>query len=153
MALDILRKLILKEYPNYDFDRYHFDFGDIIECNDGSKVVCEYSTCEYIKAFVIRRGFKNRKIGYSNIYYEDLPYYSKKEGFTSLGANVSTFLKWTVGELRRVDGNMLVLLTEETGFQDFYALVLDSKNTYYLKTHIAIRNPYVDYIIQEVSSK
>lgn len=92
--------------------------------------LCEYSTCEYIKAFVIRRGFKNRKIGYSNIYYEDLPYYSKKEGFISLGANVSTSLKWSVGELRRVDDNMLVLLTEETGFQDFYALVLESKNTH-----------------------
>lgn len=42
MVLDILRKFILKEYPNYDFDRYHFDFGDIIECNDGSKVVCVF---------------------------------------------------------------------------------------------------------------
>lgn len=70
-----------------------------------------------------------------------------------MGVNVSTSLKWSVGELRRVGDNMLVPLTEETGFQDFYALVLDSKNTYYLKTHIAIRNPYVDYIIQEVSSK
>lgn len=47
--------------------------------------LCVYSTCEYIKAFVIRRGFKNRKIGYSNIYYEDLPYYNKEEGFYFVG--------------------------------------------------------------------
>lgn len=142
--VDYMKKLILSECPDYDFEQYRFTAGDCVKTKDNAIIVVDCSALKYVTAYVIRRGFKYNSIGETQVLYEDLPYY-KKGKFTSLPYKLGTSLKWQVGEIRKVD-DMLVVLYAESGHQGFYAFVLETANKYYLHTRVYVQNQYKDYI-------
>lgn len=144
--MDTIRKLILQDHPDYDFNRYRFQPGDYITTQSGSRVLVEYSALDYISGYVLSRSLVYRSLGQSRIQYTDLPYFNKEE-FVNRRPTINKTLKWNLFDFVHLDdGDMLVLLTECVGHQEFIAFVLQSENSYYLHTHIYVRNPYRDYV-------
>ena len=147
--LNIIDKLILQKYPDYDFDRYRYKAGDYVESICGAKMIVEYSAIEYVSAFVIRRSLQYRKYGQQRVYYKDLPYYAKGEFINGL-PKVNETLYWNVYDIVYLEeSNMRVLLTQEVKHQCFYGFVLETENNYYKHTSIYLENPYKQYIINE----
>lgn len=144
---DLIEKLILKKHPNYDFERYRFKAGDIVETLDGATIVVRYSACEYVEAYVIRKSLKYREKGLQNIKYDGLPYY-KKGTFTNKLPKITRRLEWKVYDFVHLDnGNITVLLSDKVGHQAFYGYVLSSENNYYLHTNIYLENHFKDYVM------
>lgn len=143
----IIQKLILEECPNYDFDRYRFQPGDILKMSDGAIICVEYSALDYVSAFPLLRSMRVREKCWQKIYYSDLPYY-QKGSFTSLDIIPINRLKWKVGDIVNMDKcDGKVLLTEEDDMrpQTFIGFVLECENNYYTHTGIYIENPMKDY--------
>lgn len=145
--MDILRKLILHECPDYDFDRYHFKSGDIVRTLDGAVICIKESALEYVEAFPVVRSMCIREKIWQRVPYTNLPYYRKGE-FVNLSVKPTTSIKWKVGDFVYLDYEEgLALLTEEhkDRYQAFYAYVLQCNNNYYLHTGIYIENPMKAY--------
>lgn len=145
--MDVIRKLILNKYPDYDFDRYRFKSGDIVRTLDGALVCVRESALEYVDAFPIVRSMRIREKVWQRVPYTDLPFYTKGE-FVSLNIKPTTSVKWKVGDFVTLDyEDSLALLTEEhkDRHQAFYAYVLRCSNNYYLHTGIYVENPMKDY--------
>lgn len=137
---------ILSKYPDYDFNRYSFKFGDVLRTNNGALIFVIGSAIEYVDAFVLKSSFgikKNQKV---KIYYSELPYH-KKNMFTSEKLCVSKSIKWSVGDVV-IDPRYgtKILLTEERDHGGFYGLVLESENKFYIETSVYVTNPYIDYV-------
>lgn len=76
--MDLIRKLILRDYPNYDFTRYRFRFGDIIKFRESYLFALESSLTE-CKFLPLSKGFGFDKMQEVKISYTELPYYKKGE--------------------------------------------------------------------------
>lgn len=144
---DILRKLILKKYPNFDFNRYRYNPGDLIRLDDGAVVVVKEGALEYVDAYVYRHSLKYRYYNLVRIQYEELPYYVKGE-FTTEVYKLNKTLKWRVGNIvQDPTYGAIGYLFEEVGQQRFYMFVLEADNPYYVHTGIYLENPYKDYVV------
>lgn len=142
--MDILRKLIKREHPDYDFDRHHFSSGDILVTLDSAKIVVEYGALDYVSAFVVKRGLKYRELGACNIPYSDLPYYKRGE-FQTASTKCSTSLEWKEWEFRQLEGKVILLLNK-VEHQTFRAYVLSSEDKSYEHEVIYVRNPFASYV-------
>lgn len=144
---DILRKLILKKHPNFDFNRYRYSPGDLIKLDDGAIVVVKEGALDYVDAYVYRRSVKYRFYSLVRILYEELPYYANGE-FITEAYRLNKTLKWSVGDIVQDPSyGTIGYLFEEVGHQRFYMFVLEADNPYYVHTGIYLENPYKDYII------
>lgn len=144
---DIMRKVILAQYPDYDFERHSFKFGEIVKTNTGATIFVIQSAIEYVEAFVLKSGFGLKKNTKVNVNYTDLPYF-KKDEYTSINFSINKGLKWEVGQIvmdKRTGSKLL--LTEEND-NGFHAIVIESENKYYLECGIYVRNPLEGYIVQ-----
>ena len=141
-----VKMAILAKYPDHDFDRYSFKFGDVLRTNNGALIFVIHSAITYVEAFVLKSSFGFKKNTKMRIAYTDLPYYKKGE-FSSEVLDVSKKLKWSVGDLVIDDrSGAKLLLMEERDCGGFYAAILDCDNEFYKETTIYIINPYRDYI-------
>lgn len=147
-GLKIIQKLILEECPDYDFNRYRFENGDIVKTLDGAVICVEYSMLDCVKASPIKRSMKIREKKLQCVYYNDLPYYEKGKFNNSIVVRPINKIKWSIGDIIEMD-NMTMLLEDEDKdrVQSFCAYVLESKNNYYIHTHISIDNPMRHYFI------
>lgn len=144
--MNILEKLISKKCPGYDFNRYHFNKGDIVKLSCGAVIVVEYSCLEYVQAWIHKRSLTYRDFTSVRIFYNDLPYFEKGT-FTNYNYSVQKRLKWRVGDIiLDPKTGVTSFLYEETRPQEFYAFVLKSDNKYYMHTHVFVPNPYREYI-------
>lgn len=143
---DIIRKLILRDCPNYDFDRHRFSSGDVVKLDCGAVIIVDESALTYIKGYVYKRSLKHREFGEVKISYDELPCYPKGE-FKSYPYTVQKKLKWSVGDIVS-DPNYGTVgyLYEEVRPQEFYMYVLETNNNYYLHTRVYIANPYRGYV-------
>lgn len=142
--MNVLKRLILSKCPDYDFDRYRFKFGDIVETLDGAKIFVKSSALSYVEAFILKSSFTLRRHNYAKVPYDNLP---DKPLDTQI--QVQTKLRWSVGDfVKEPLYGMVVLLTEKVD-NGFYGLVVESSNPYYRETSIYITNPYQDYIKEE----
>ena len=141
-----IKLVILEKYPDYDFDRHSFRFGDVLRTNNGALIFVLSSALLYVEAFILKSSFGFKKNTKMRIDYTDLPYYKKGE-FSSEVLDVSKKLKWSVGDLVIDDrSGAKLLLMEERDCGGFYAAILDCDNELYKETTIYIINPYRDYI-------
>lgn len=145
--MNYIQKLILRDHPDYDINRHHFDAGDIVRLDDNSIIVVEYSAIEYVQAWVVRKGFKYRELGEQRVLYTDLPYYRKGD-FVSELPKISTSIKWKLYDFRVFDDKRTGFLYEQKGHQEFYAFVISPMNDYYFHTKIWVRNPFHEYIME-----
>ena len=141
-----VKMAILAKYPDHDFDRYSFKFGDVLRTNNGALIFVIHSAITYVEAFVLKSSFGFKKNTKMRIAYTDLPYYKKGE-FSSEVLDVSKKLKWSVGDVV-IDNrfNTKLLLTEQLEDGGFYGLVLECENKFYTETSVYVTNPYIDYI-------
>lgn len=128
---NIIRKLITKKYPNYDFERHRFKFGDLLHFRHGLILALEssFSNCEF---FVVKRGFGLKEFETVKIAYNELPYYKKGE-FKSLEYKISSICD--VGKF--VETKEGVCLLTEYGRKYFTGLCLNL-DSYYYKSKILI---------------
>lgn len=145
-AVNIIRNLILKSNPDYDFNRYRFKPGDIVRTLDGAVIVVEYSALDYIKAFPIKRSISCKIRQFQRVHYNNLPYY-EKDNFEPICIPITKSLCWKIGNIIVDEYGAKVLLFEEVEHQCFYGFVLETDNDYYLHTRIYVQNPYKDYIL------
>ena len=150
VELNIIQKLILKKYPNYDLNRYHYKCSDIINHKyNGAQIIVEYSAIEYIQGYVIKSGFGMKKGTKIRVNYDDLEYYAKDQ-YIKPDYNISSRIRWEPGDIVRDPDNGFILLITEYAGDGFYALVLDSNgNEYYDETSIYVLNRYSDYIMKK----
>lgn len=146
--MNVIQKLIMNQCPDYDFSRYRFREGDMVETLDGALVIVEYSALEYVSAFPIRRSMTCRKKEFQRVSYSNLPYYKKGE-FKHKSYPISNSIFWKLGDIVRDEPGYVVLLTKEDGDQKFSGFVLEAENEYYLHTRIYIRNPYAAYVLTD----
>lgn len=145
--MDIIRKLILKDHPDFDFDRHRFSAGDIVETKCGAVVVVRTGGLDFIEAYVYKRSIRYREFKLVKIPYEDLPYYKKGE-FVSKPYKLNKKLKWQVGDIvLDPTYGTIGYLFQEVGHQRFYMFVLESDNSYYTHTGVYIENPYAGYVL------
>lgn len=143
---DLMQKIILSKYPNYDLSRYHFKFGDIIKLDNYAKVFVVASAIEYIEAYVLRAGFGMNRFVRITISYDDLPYYKKGE-FINSSLRVSKSLYWRAGIVVIDPRNNCKLLLENEKGVGFEALILDSKIPSLIETRVyVLQSPYRNYI-------
>ena len=143
---DYVKLAILAKYPDYDFDRHSFRFGDVLRTNNGARIIVIYSAITYVEAFVLKSSFGFKKHKRMRINYTDLPYYKKGE-FKSEELEVSKKLKWEVGSVvRDPRSGSKLLLIEQQEHGGFYALVLECENNLYRGKTVYVTNPYIEYI-------
>lgn len=146
--MNLLRKFIKQEHPNYDFKRYHFQSGDFIELPDGARVCVLASLLDYAECFVYRRGLQHRQLGIFNINFEELPYYNEGE-FINYLPHIARNAIWKIGDLRYINTEKtdLAVLCEEIDWQEFYVFVLKATNKSYVYSTVVAANPMRDYIV------
>lgn len=149
--MNLMQKVILKEHPNYDPNRYRFKAGDFVTTLDGARICVKYSAIDYVVAYVMSRSLVYRTSGEQRVYYKDLPMIPK-DGFINNVPKINESLQWSTYDIVRGDyANMLVLLYEELDRpQEFYGWVLSCENNYYLHMGVYIVNPYRNYILYPV---
>lgn len=141
--MNTIQKLILKKCPEYDFNQYHFKFGDVVESKDGARVFVIESGLMYVKAFILRSSFKYRRFQYATVPYADLPYYVAG-AFKSGALPVLKSLRWRVGAVVHDEWGVDILLTEEQN-NGFLGYVVSEDSKYYGMC-VFTMNPYRDYI-------
>lgn len=143
---DVIRKLILQDCPDYDFDRHRFKSGDLVKLDCGAVIVVTESGLDHVRCYVYKRSLRYRECGEIKVDYTDLPYYPKGS-FTSHPYSIQKKLKWSVGDIVTDPTYGTVgYLYEEVRPQEFYMYVLESDNDYYKHTRVYIPNPYREYI-------
>lgn len=146
--MNVIQKLILRDHPDYDFEQYHFQAGDVVRSLDGGVFIVDYSACDCVEAFPLKRTMKYRNKEWQKVYYKDLPYYRKGDFVnTPYVIKNERVIKWDVGDIVKNERNDVMLLFDSCGFQEFYGYVLDTSNTYYLHTRVYLRNPYRDFLL------
>lgn len=141
-----VKMAILAKYPDHDFDRYSFKFGDVLRTNNGALIFVIHSAIKYVEAFVLKSSFGFKRYKRMQIKYTEIPYY-KKDEFKGEELVVSKKIKWSVGDVV-IDpeyGSKL-LLTEQCDGGGFYALVLECENKFYTETSVYVTNPYIEYV-------
>ena len=123
--MDLISKLILRDYPDYDFTRYRFKFGDIIKFRESYLLALESSltACKFLS---LSKGFGFNKMQEVSFPYDELPYYKKGE-FESIKYRVKC--SYEVGTFANTkEGD--VLITEVTE-NHVIGLCLNPKSDYY----------------------
>ncbi len=145
-SVDIIHELVLKKYPDYDFERHTFVDGDLVSTLDGAVIIVRCSALAYVDGYVYKPSFKYHNKGEVRVPYSDLPYYKQGE-FKSLGYNPIKSLKWRVGDIvKNPTYGTVGYLFKECDHQRFYMYVLETDNDYYMHTGVYIENPYACYI-------
>lgn len=144
---NIIHKLILQRCPNYDFGRYHFKFGDVVNTLDGAKIFIIESALNYVEAFILKSSFTLRRYTKCNVPYSNLPDFRKGE-FVSEELPLATSLKWQVGNVvLDPQFNNKLLLIEEGEKNSFTAVILESDFPQYVGYFVCVVNPYRDYLL------
>ena len=145
--MNTIQKLILKHCPTYDFEQYHYEFGDIVETLDGAKIFVTKSLLTEVDAYVLRSSFKYRRYKFARVPYTELPYYTKGS-FRSEELPLCKSLRWRVGTVVHDEQyDNYILLTEERD-GGFVGLVVGPQSSYYYGTSVWVMNPYREYIMQ-----
>lgn len=151
--MTIIEKAILAKYPDYDFDRYRFRAGDIVQSNDGAVIIVIESSLTDVYAYIYKKSFIHNVHCKTSIPYEELPYFAKGE-FKSLPYSLRRSLNWRVGDIVQDPqyGTVCYLYADAGYHQGFYAWVLGPENSYYLHQGIYLQNPYGTYVSPVCSS-
>lgn len=146
MSCDVIRKMILAECPDYDFNRYRFKSGDVVKLDDNAVIIVKESCLTYVTAYVHKRSFKYHMYGEVRIPYTELPYFAKGK-FQPYTYSIQKKLQWKVGDIvEDPTYDMIGYLLSEQGHQRFYMYVLETDYPYYLHTGVYIENPYAEYV-------
>lgn len=137
---------IKNKYPDYDENRHHFKFGDVVKTNSHAIIFVKESLITHVEALVLKPGFGLKMHEIININYSELPYYDKGK-FESKELKIYKGLNWKVGDVV-IDprSNFKILLYEDRERGGFYGWVLECDDPFYKETGIYINNPYKDYI-------
>lgn len=139
------RNYILNRYPDYDFERYRFEYGDIVKTSSNAVLFVIQSSLDEVEAFVIHSGFGYKKSSVVSISYHDLPYFKNGE-FVKEDPQIFKSLKWEVGKFVIDPNNGYVfLLKERVNEKAFYAYVVKCENSFYDGTIVYLQDPYYDY--------
>lgn len=144
---NIIHKLILQSCPDYDFGRYHFKLGDVVDTLDGAKIFVIDSALDYVEAFILKSSFTLRRHTKCYVPYSNLPDFKKGE-FVSEELHIATSLKWQVGNVvMDPQFNNKLLLTEENEKNTFIGVILESEVPQYVGYSVVVQNPYRDYLL------
>lgn len=143
---NIFIKMILKDHPDYDLERYRFKAGDVVRLNCGALLLVDYSAIEYASGYICRKSVLHRELKEERVSYDELPYF-KEDEFVPYKFKLNTSLKWKVGDFIRDDRGTLMYLYHETDHQCFYGFVLESAQSYYLHTRVFVMNPYREFVL------
>ena len=144
---NIIHKLILNKCPNYDFNQYHFKFGDVVDTLNGARIFVIEGSLDYVEAFILKSSFSLRRYTQCLVSYKNLPRYSQGE-FTSIELPVTKSLRWKVGDVV-IDPqfNNKLLLIKEGDRNSFTAVILESANPQHVGYRVCVINPYRDYLL------
>ncbi len=134
--------LLKRKYLDADLDRYCYNTGDIVNLSCGGQIVVQYSTIEYVVAYVTRRSLVLRSFGECKVSYDDLPY-QYQPGILK----VQKKIKWSVGDVVQDEDERLIYLDKEFRQQEFYGWVCSGPADVYLHAGIFLLNPHRDYVV------
>lgn len=143
--MNIIQKLILKGNPDYDFDRYRFDIGDIVNnTRNYSIVLVIESALDYLEAIVIKRGFGVNKGEVLRVNYDDLEYFSKGE-YIKPEYSYQHKLRYEAGDIIKDNGVSFCVISRENKTLTIMALEQYKFRGIYLGAKYCITDPYWDY--------